>query len=819
MSASKTMLKRIEQYNDRWSSLGLNTGIAAVSDKLTADQLRRHEIFKPYSDRFLEKISPDVSVAVWKKGALLFEEGAYIDLAFFIARGEVDISLRGAKEDSIAPPIFSAADKEEAASTLTTNPGNQTMVLDLAKIAVNNTLDNRKKIAFLATMDVNLAAQSSARLGPGDFFGEIGTLSGWPQSVTARTAAQCELVQIRLPALRLMKTKSDDLKLRLDDLYRKRSLLNQLKTTPLFAKCSQAFLEKLAREAALVSLEPGESLAREGEPADALYLVRSGFIKLMQRFGSGELAISYLSKGMTVGETEFLTGGPKGWLSTAISVEYAELVKIPASIAGELLAQDPSVEARLWRNAGDRVKDASLCRRDPGKSEFIQTALDTGLVQGSSVLAIDLETCTRCDDCVRACAAVHQGRPRFVREGSKVDHLMLAKSCYHCRDPVCLVGCPTGAIHRAGVAEVVKIDGDICIGCSTCANNCPYDAIVMHDMGETWPDDMTPVGLRGLARQQASKCDLCCDAGHPPACVSNCPQGSAQRADSIESFRDLLRPAAAAPSTAKRRLPKASPWFWGFAATAALSGILYLIGSVWTNPWQSQAYGVAAVFFLIATAAYAARRRIMKLASKWRLGRSQTWLQAHLYGGALFMLMVLMHTGFRFPSGTFNQWLWGLSVWTVVSGLIGMALQKSIPRMLASGLAAEAIYERIPSLIERLRGQAESLAAACGEPVRAFYDKNLASSMVGVNPRWIYFFDITGGVQSRARGFRYLRDFLADGERAKLDELEKVYKTKLELDAQYTLQQTLRWWLYAHAPPALLLVALTMIHLFTVFYY
>ncbi|MCZ6508133.1 MAG: 4Fe-4S dicluster domain-containing protein, partial [Acidobacteria bacterium] len=157
-----------------------------------------------------------------------------------------------------------------------------------------------------------------------------------------------------------------------------------------------------------------------------------------------------------------------------------------------------------------------------------------------SILAIDLNRCTRCDDCVRACAATHDGLPRFVREGSTYGNLLVAKSCYHCRDPVCLVGCPTGAIHRAGVGDVVEISPEICIGCSSCANNCPYDAIMMHETGETWPEDTVPEGLRGRDRNLASKCDLCHDTGHGPACVSNCPQGCAYRVGSLEEFEKLL---------------------------------------------------------------------------------------------------------------------------------------------------------------------------------------------------------------------------------------------------------------------------------------
>ena len=56
----------------------------------------------------------------------------------------------------------------------------------------------------------------------------------------------------------------------------------------------------------------------------------------------------------------------------------------------------------------------------------LQCAMDSGLIHGESVLLIDLETCTRCDECVRACADAHDGTPRFVREGVEVPQLQRA---------------------------------------------------------------------------------------------------------------------------------------------------------------------------------------------------------------------------------------------------------------------------------------------------------------------------------------------------------------------------------------------------------
>ncbi|MEM7482352.1 MAG: cyclic nucleotide-binding domain-containing protein [Acidobacteriota bacterium] len=539
----KTMLKRMEQYRDRWTSRGANTGLESLSDKLTARELRQLELFADYDDRFLERISPDISIAQWKAGSVLFEAGAYIDLAFFILDGRVEVAVEelvaGASQSM---PIFDLSRTVIGDLPSPLPPADGTTVFRPATEdrEPGTSAPTKSEITFLASMDFDLPTGTGAGLGTGELFGEIGAMSGWPQSVTARCASDCRLIQIRVPALRLMKRKSKALAARLDRLYRERSLSSQLETTPLFRHCSRSFLQQLEQSVELVSCNPDEVVVRQGQGVDALFLVRSGFLRLSQRLGEGDIVVSYLSKGMTLGEVELLTEGIEGWEVTASSVEFAELVKIPRATFDELLAAHPGLQDDLWRSATERIKEAGRARRHIGRSSFTEAALDSGLVQGSSILVIDLDTCTRCDDCVRACADTHGGRPRFVREGSKQKNLLIARSCYHCRDPVCLVGCPTGAIHRAGVGDVVAIGDELCIGCSTCANNCPYDAIVMHETGETWPEDMVPTGLRGQPRDVASKCDLCVDTGHDPACVSNCPQGCAFRVGSVAELETLL---------------------------------------------------------------------------------------------------------------------------------------------------------------------------------------------------------------------------------------------------------------------------------------
>ena len=148
---------------------------------------------------------------------------------------------------------------------------------------------------FLATMDFDFpAATDAARLGPGEIFGEIGALSGWPQSVTARTVGECKLLQIRLPALRLMKRRSKAFKDRLDKVYRERSLLPQMSVTPVLSGLSESQLQRLGESAELISCEPHERLIEQGGQADGLYLLRSGFLKLSEDQGSAPVVMTCL---------------------------------------------------------------------------------------------------------------------------------------------------------------------------------------------------------------------------------------------------------------------------------------------------------------------------------------------------------------------------------------------------------------------------------------------------------------------------------------------------------------------------------------------
>lgn len=264
-------------------------------------------------------------------------------------------------------------------------------------------------------------------------------------------------------------------------------------------------------------------------------------------------------------------------------------------------------------------------------------------------------------------------------------------------------------------------------------------------------------------------------------------------------------------------------WRWGFLAALAGSVVAFAINAGIAeiesgNAW-GLSYGVAAAVLFVGAALFGLRRRTMASSTRLRLGSARSWLYFHVYGGLLFLVLVLMHSGFGLPTGALTWWLWGLSWWTVLSGLLGLLLQQWIPRVLGSALSIEVLYERIPELTAEIRSKADAIVEGCSEPVKRMYAARLAPALARPIRRLIFFTDVTGGIQSHLRELHYLETLVTPEERQRLEDLARLYETKLELDAHYSLQWPLRWWLYTHVPLTLLLLVLIAAHVFTVFYF
>jgi hypothetical protein len=227
-------------------------------------------------------------------------------------------------------------------------------------------------------------------------------------------------------------------------------------------------------------------------------------------------------------------------------------------------------------------------------------------------------------------------------------------------------------------------------------------------------------------------------------------------------------------------------------------------------------FGIAAAAALFIVMLYSIRRSLPAVRV---LGRTKTYLDVHIHGGLLFMLLVLVHTGFGVPAGPLLIVLWVLSLWVVVSGLVGLALQRSVPRMLDAASTFEVNLKRIPELVVELRSRAEKLAMRAGPGAQSYYARELAPDMEMPRSTLSSLLGFSRIQNYRSQEFEILKRTLPPESGPMLDEMFQLHGTKLQMDLHYTMQRLLRFWLYFHLPTAIVLIGLVVLHVFFVVYF
>ncbi len=219
--------------------------------------------------------------------------------------------------------------------------------------------------------------------------------------------------------------------------------------------------------------------------------------------------------------------------ATATATDFVQLVRIKAADFPRVMENSAETAAAIADVArGRRQIEAQVLGRVQQVS--LTDFLNQDLMQGQDVLLLDLDRCTRCDECSKACVATHaDGVSRLVRDGLRFQEYLVTTSCRACLDPLCMTHCPVGAIRRKGSSLDIVIE-DWCIGCCNCAQDCPYGAINVVEL-PGGPANGEKPGLK----PKATVCDLCRDYPEPN-CVRACPHDAAMRVQPSFFFaRDL----------------------------------------------------------------------------------------------------------------------------------------------------------------------------------------------------------------------------------------------------------------------------------------
>ena len=504
----------------------------------------------------------DCKLIEYNQGDIIVREGDYGSSAFLIVEGEALVSLKKIPEAILGRKQPTQKSFLQTIAQLWANSKHSEVRHIASDIesdagATGERSDGDQTRVFLHDIPRVIPPGKSVALNAGEIFGEISALTRTPRSATVVANTTTYILEIRWQGFRELLKRHDAMRQHIESQYRENSLRSHLREIDLLKDLPKSSIETISDLtifesygsfqwnqhfqstqkqdiAARILTEP--VIAKQGEYVDGLIMIRNGFARLSRSRGDGQQTIAYLGKGQTFGFRElnhnWETGQQRPWSLSLRAVGYVDVLKIPTSAVEQFVlpnleqSQRPPLfpEPETISNRRIAERDQSL---DQNLMEFL---VGHRYINGTQAMVIDLNRCTRCDDCVRACAATHDNNPRFVRHGEKHDHWMIANACMHCMDPVCMIGCPTGAIGRSEKTGVVTINDSTCVGCSTCANSCPYDNIRMTKINDS-------KGLPILAADQqtpilkATKCDLCSSQPAGPACQRACPHDALLRID------------------------------------------------------------------------------------------------------------------------------------------------------------------------------------------------------------------------------------------------------------------------------------------------
>ena len=421
-----------------------------------------------------------------------------------------------------------------------------------------------------------------ATIGVGNFYGELGAIGGLPRTTDVVAGPDgAEIFYLPRHALKFVEINAEARAV-LADRYRERAVRVLAKELELFKGVPQSFIDELIPHCQIQRYETrGVMIIKQGEPGDAFYIVRDGFVQVIHERDDGtHRVLAYLRSGEYFGEMALIEHAER--YASVSTAGKCELIRIGLEQFRSLCERNPEVESELRRIIAWRHEQEQ--KITPEISDLLERSGQLGVIQADALLVMDLDLCIKCDNCVKACESLH-GKSRLTRNGIQIGKYLVPSACRHCDDPKCMNSCPTSAIKRRPEGEIY-FQYDLCIGCGNCAIACPYDNIAMietkaFDQAQaqkarfTGSDkffrpyplaahDAVDAGLwerlfgaqrkTGATRRKPApaasaeppahmppafpiKCDLC-DGLPLMGCVHSCPTGAAIRIDPATLFKE-----------------------------------------------------------------------------------------------------------------------------------------------------------------------------------------------------------------------------------------------------------------------------------------
>ena len=307
--------------------------------------------------------------------------------------------------------------------------------------------------------------EGGVTLGRGQFFGEMGLISGRRRSATVHAGRDCVLMEAprrSMPADRLRRS----VKREIDEAFLMRAVRR------ISRRSAVAELDDVAAAASWKNSRPATSCSAKASPA-SLHLIRRGSVTI-SRTSAARKSCCHTSPPATTSArwrcspNRCARDGARGGRDRN-GAPRRRRFQAARQRATRLCACRPSTACarrRTWRCRRSRSAATSSPSSCAGRRRGDRRAADR---------RVALHPLRQLREGVRRRARRH------VAPGSRgrahVREIHVPTSCRHCEHPHCMKECPPDAIHRSPNGEVFIADN--CIGCGNCERNCPYGVIHM----------------------------------------------------------------------------------------------------------------------------------------------------------------------------------------------------------------------------------------------------------------------------------------------------------------------------------------------------
>ena len=518
--------------------------VTSLSSRVTAAELRCHPLFSGVAAELLDRLATIIVRRQFVPGEVIAHEAERGSTAFLIEVGAVQLSL-----DTPSGRAHSWKSPESKTSWGPLGLVRRFVTTLEPSAAIHPTDIERSDPSFIP-LDAPAYLprhRPVAVIEVDQMWGEMTAMCSQPRSATARALTDATVLELPREAVYALRQNPAS-RAAFDQTFLERTLPQILELIPMLAPFAvdaavwSAFVSQLRPHVRLERFAPGDVIVHRGDLLDRIRLIRFGHVQEVATSGGEDHVRRYLGPGRCFGDEAFSDANADGGEVESQTTWRAVTPVDVASISFESLWQGRATLplSTLW-GEGPVVTGGSRaelgCHVTHAISSLDGFVLDH-LSRAEHLLTIDLARCIHCDDCVRACGAAHDGVTRLVRDGLRFDDRLLPTTCITCLNPVCLIGCPVGAIERLASREIAIADW--CIGCGVCAEQCPYGTLVMHPV-ETLPETPLLTLRVGVDTGRQSKrsaiaaritkpttCDGCSDSIDQPPCVAACAHEAIQ---------------------------------------------------------------------------------------------------------------------------------------------------------------------------------------------------------------------------------------------------------------------------------------------------